>query len=1165
MAQPDSKSTDVNKVYTKLEHKQHVLQLPDTYVGSVELHDEQIYVLDDSDSDSPKIVLKQIQYTPALYKIFDEILVNAEDHWTRLKQNTQKRKKVNKVTEIRVTIKDDMIEVYNNGDGIDIELLSKHKKYPVELIFGELLTSTNYDKDEAKVIGGKNGYGAKLTNIFSTYFSVETVDAKRHKKIKVEYENNMIQKGSAVIVPYKDEPFTTIQFKPDMSRFGTPELSEDMKSLMKKRVYDVAAWTSSEVDVYLNDKLIPYSTLEKYTSLYLDDSVPRLYERVNSQWEVVVSLNHDEKFKQVSFVNGVNTIRGGKHIDYIVDQLRKNLAELISKKAKMVIKHQYVKDQLMIFLKSQIVNPSFDSQTKETLTTTVKKFGSTCVLPKKLYTNILAQTDIYDRVVSHAEYKNSKSLNKSDGRKTSRIKVHKLDDANWAGTSRSKRCVLILTEGDSAKAMAVAGLSVVGRNQYGVFPLRGKILNVKDADITKIGANKEIINLKKILGLRADTEYDMDAIDKKWPLRYGSIMVMTDQDVDGSHIKGLLFNLFHELWPTLVKGGFMTSLITPIIKAFKGKKKVVSFYNLSEYETWKKENQNGKGWQIKYYKGLGTSTTKEAKEYFTSLKKVDYKWDSDLICEDALQLAFNKHRSNDRKKWLQNYKSESILDSSASDVSYSDFINKELIHFSNEDVKRSIPSLCDGLKPSQRKILYCGFKRNLKKEIRVAQFSGYVSEHSSYHHGEVSLQAAIVGMAQDYLGSNNINLFLPNGQFGTRIMGGKDAGAARYIHTQLTPITQLLYPPQDIPLYNYLDDDSFKIEPDYYIPIIPMALVNGCQGIGTGYSTTIPAYNPLDLVKSIYLLMGGKELYKLKPYNRHFKGTYVERSNKKGYISKGKYKKVSSTSVIIYELPIGTWTDDYKDFLDSILIDGGRKRSKSTRGRGGKRKTPTKTTSKKQILRSYENHSTESEVKFVLRFSPTVLNKLIHSKVSQTEDITEFEKQLKLTSTKYTNLSNIHLFDENNRIKKFTNVEDIIIQHFGLRLALYKKRKEYMVKALQKDLSILEAKLSFLMEFIEGSIELRNKPKKEIFKQLKDSGYPKFDLTNKKGTIGYKPSYDYLTRMPIFSLTKEKIEELTKQKDNKNKELAILASKTTKDLWMEDLDEFVAMYKRKFL
>ena len=186
--------------------------------------------------------------------------------------------------------------------------------------------------------------------------------------------------------------------------------------------------------------------------------------------------------------------------------------------------------------------------------------------------------------------------------------------------------------------------------------------------------------------------------------------------------------MFQVMWPSLIKSDFITSLITLTIKVSKGKS-TESFYTLTDYYNWKKANRNGKGWKIKYYKGLELSTSKEAKEYFRELKLVNYKW-SNVNCDDSIDLAFNKDKADNRKDWLQKYDSETILDSNDSEVTYNDFIHKEFIHFSNEDLKRSVPCLCDGLKPTQRKVLYSVFKRNLKKEIKVAQLSGYVSEHA---------------------------------------------------------------------------------------------------------------------------------------------------------------------------------------------------------------------------------------------------------------------------------------------------------------------------------------------------------------------------------------------------------------------------------------------------
>ena len=516
----------------------------------------------------------------------------------------------------------------------------------------------------------------------------------------------------------------------------------------------------------------------------------------------------------------------------------------MQQKKKKTVKTQHIKDNLVIFVKSIIVNPSFDSQSKETLTTQVSKFGSKCEVTDK-FIDKLYKSGIVDKALSLTEFHDQKKLVKTDGKKTSKLIIPKLDDANFAGTKNSHECTLILTEGDSAKTMAISGLSVVGRDKYGVFPLRGKIMNVKDATLQKISDNVEITALKKILGLEQNKKYtDISS------LRYGSIMIMTDQDHDGSHIKGLLFNIFQSLWNSLYKiDGFLTSMLTPIIKA-SNKTDVISFYNMTDYEKWLETDTGKKNWKIKYYKGLGTSSDQEAKEYFKNMKKITYKYSDNS--DEKIDLAFNKKRADDRKTWLQNYDKNNVLDYTKTNVEYDTFINKEFIHFSNRDLERSINHICDGLKESTRKILFACIKRKLyTNEIKVAQLAGNVSEVTAYHHGENSLQQAIIGLAQIYVGTNNINILDPNGQFGSRIQGGNDASSPRYIYTLLSELTKLIFREDDACVLNYLEEDGLIIEPEYYIPIIPMILVNGAKGIGTGFSTDIPCFNPKQLIHYI--------------------------------------------------------------------------------------------------------------------------------------------------------------------------------------------------------------------------------------------------------------------------------------------------------------------------
>ena len=1074
----------IEEIYQKKTPKEHILLRPDTYIGSVEIDTQSAFVWDNVQE---KIVLKNVKFAPGLYKIFDEILVNAADN----------KQRDPRMTYIKVYINEMSVSIENDGNGIPIEIHQKEQVYVPELIFGHLLTSSNYNDNEKKVTGGRNGYGAKLCNIFSVHFEVETVSKGR--KYSQVFKNNMEIIGKPTISTYSGKDYTKITFVPDFKRFGMSLFDSDIISVFYKRVYDMCA-TVKNTEIYLNDKKLMINNLKEYAQLYLSHDVKLVTKKINDRWEIACAST-DEQFMQVSFVNSICTSKGGTHVNHVLDQLMDPLISAVKKRDKtLVLKPLNVKNNLFLFINALIENPIFDSQTKENLTLKSSAFGSKCQPIDDIIKDIIKNTDIIDKIITFSKIKQAVLLKKTDGVKTTKIVgIPKLEDANFAGTKKSSECTLILTEGDSAKTLAVAGLSVVGRDKYGVFPLRGKLLNVREASNKQIMDNAEISAIKKILGLQHGKTYTDTT-----SLRYGHIMIMTDQDFDGSHIKGLIINFLDYFFPSLLKIlGFLQEFITPIVRATKKKEKY-DFFTIPEYEKFKQQIEQIKdnGWVIKYYKGLGTSTTDDAKQYFNNLKlHVKTFIPVELEDRELIDLAFNKKKADDRKEWIGRFEPGTFLDQSMSNITVRDFVNKELILFSMADNIRSIPSVIDGLKPGQRKVIFSCFKRNLKTEIKVAQLVGYVSEHSAYHHGEASLAATIINLAHDFVGSNNINLLLPLGQFGSRLLGGKDSASPRYIFTNLNPLSRLIFHEHDIPILESQIEDNLVIEPTYYVPIIPMVLVNGTDGIGTGWSTNIPNHNPLDLIKNIKRLLNNQEPEEMIPYYRNYKGT-ITKINAGKYISCGKvFENINKKEINVVELPIGVWTQAYKEYLDQAIADN--------------------------VIKSFKDYSTDKTIDILIHMNNN-----------------EFSS--KLTTSISTN--NMVCFDRNGKIKKYHNTLEILKDFYEVRLEFYNKRKIYRLKLLADELNKLKNKVHFIEGVITGSIIITQRPLNEIILELERKEFTRYD------------NYEYLLDMKISSLTKEKINKLREEYNNKNIEYNELKNKSIKNLWLEDLDKFEKEY-----
>jgi len=1119
--------------YKKHTHREHILELPDTYIGSVETTDEFRWIYD---AVSHKMVHKRVRFNPGLYKIFDEVLVNARDAFIRSSSSGG-----NPVKHIAITCEDSdegfRITVENDGDGIPIEMHPTEKVYAPELIFGHLLTSGNYNKDEEKIVGGKNGYGSKLANIFSRRFAVSVKDPNRGLSYSQVWHKNMsVCDKAAVKKVAGTKGSVAIAFVPDLSRFNgiSPDgktISEDMRSVLHTRALELAALVGKDCKVSYNGTNSAANSFEKFVRLFIGTST-MAYEKCGERWEIAAVMSRDlysdesagAEEKNISFVNGINTRLGGKHVEHVAKHILGEVCDVALKKRKLTLKPGQIKDSVVFFVAATIVNPSFASQTKETLTTTMSKFGSN-PFPAggaKLVEGLI-KAGVLDEAQAIADAKAAKDAKKTDGSKRKTIRgLPKLEDALWAGTPKSSECTLILTEGDSAATSAIAGLKVVGREAWGVFPLRGKLLNVRDVSTKKAAENKELTEIKKILGLEHGRKYK-DVKD----LRYGRVMIMSDQDVDGFHIRGLLMNLFHSEWPSLMRIGFLCCLMTPLLKTTKGQK-TLSFYSESEYDAWKKTPEaSASGWKTKYYKGLGTSTPAEAREWFENLHDIKYLYDEGT--DGAMELAFSKSKADERKVWLGKYDQKLFLNPKGKEVGYTEFVNKELIHFSNADNIRSIPNVMDGLKPSQRKILWSALKRNLRSEIRVAQLAGYVSEQAAYHHGETSLTGAITAMAQTFVGSNNINLLVPVGQFGSRLQGGKDAASPRYIQTYLEAIVDAIFKKDDAAVLRYVDDDGVKVEPETYLPVLPMLLVNGSIGIGTGFSTDVPPFHPLQIVNLLRSRLRGDveslASATLDPWWFGFKGRTMRSSSANVWTTHGIYTwDDAKLTVTITELPVGTWSKDYKAHLDELLgvtVDAAD-----------------------APMKSFDDLYNDVDVKFVLYFDQ-------NQYYGWKSDISGFEKKFQLVNTHRS--TNMVAFDGDGKLRKFTSVGDILEHYYLNRLTAYETRRQHQIGILEAQEVETDARMRFIQAVLDERIIIARASDESIVAGIRKERLPALSGPTEPDAI---KSYEYLLRMRMDRMKASAVAELETELVTLREKIVTLRATKPDGLWLTDLAEF---------
>ncbi len=1134
--------------YKHYDNRTHVYEKASFYISSETpvIRDEWLY-----DLESKKMKVEEIDYVQGCERIFLEPLSNASDNCSR-----SVRKGVDP-GRIEITMDKQTISIKNYGLPIPIGLHPEEKVPVPQMLFGTVNTSSNYDGDRTE-LAGVFGIGAKATNIFSIKFEVYIENSFVKQSYRQIWENNMMICNDPITHPYKGKmSSTTITYTMDFKRFNYTEYPPEAFELFARHAADISF--TAKVPVIFNGLDFNYVDIKEYARLYFGDKVEQSIIHTQNDLQFILMDTPDEAY-QVSFVNCMMTKEHGVHVSSVFKAVGEPIVEMINegilkqlKKLKLdakelkthTIKLTDVKPHLSLLLSCKLTNAEFKGNAKAELTKPTPKI----TLNDDVFLK-MQSWELVKRLHAALDAKQYASLSKTDGKKTKFLKLLKGRDARFAGDTKSLECTLCVTEGKSGAGYINKMISAIedGWSYYGVLPLKGKCLNAMNVLDKRIDNNLEFKNIKQMLGLKAHVDYTIPANFKT--LRYGKFMICNDADKDGVHITALIINYFHCQFPSLLKvPGFLIYKKTPILRLSKGKK-VHKFYTQRQFDVWhakQKQIDPTAVWKVKYFKGLGTSLLQDVLDDIKDEHIVTAVYDEDA--PQAIRLAFDKNLRLDRKSWILDWVERDDVDTmSVQPISL--YINHELILFSISDLKRSIPKLSDGCKESHRKIL-AGSHKKFKigtltpdyKECRVADLDSFCSSETVYHHGTDILSKVITKMAQTFIGSNNINLFEPRGQFGDRYENGEDAASSRYIHTFPSVLFPYIFHKDDQNLLIPMLEEGQEIEPETYYPVIPMILINGSKGIGTGFSTFVPNHNPLDVINWLKLRLKGKvDLPTLVPWYRDFTGPITIIDRRKGqeepaeyedvpieniedssddeeleqkliderpllsFVSSGIYHIKNNGTIVITELPIGRCP---KQYYDKILVEK---------------------LLEKKIIKKIDNYCKDNTIHFELKGyvgNPSFKSLYLRKRYS---------------------LSNMVLLDKHDKPIRYDTSNDIIETYYNDRYVIYEKRKTNKMINIQNEIDKYQYRVKYINGILDKSIKIKNVEKQAIFDQLDKLNIP----------------HEIYTKSKISNLNKEEVDALSGLINGLNTELNTLNKLTANDLWLNDLIVLEKKYKQVY-
>lgn len=913
-------------------------------------------------------VREVIPFCPALYKCFDEPIVNALDQAQRCARTTEIGVDYDGAT--------GRITVWNNGDGIPVQV-GKHTdgKLIPQFIFGTIFSGSNMKSQAGtSTLGGINGIGVKLTNIHSHQFCVETYDSERKKSFKQEWRDGMRHEDAPIVADGASDSCaegTRITFALNYERFKIAP--KDFEIVAFSRVVWAAFYLGHflpKVAMYWNGRKISYALEQFARAVFAGDSSAGISIDVSPGMSAIILATNSAKKYSTSIVNGI-LVPKGNHIKFVLECLRNSTREILAKgmrvtQDKLDVHYSRMMGAHLAFIVLwKTTGAQWTSQSKDSARFAREILDT--LRPSQQFVMQLSQR-MADEVLA--------SLHQRASRTQKKMPIDKYSPARYAGTRQSMQCRLFLAEGDSAQSQICAGISrVLSCDYYGSLSLNGVIPNVrkilaqKHADERQMTArktkllmsNKFISSLCQVLQISFAKSYESD--EEIQTLAYGGIIICVDQDLDGiGNICSLVLNMFHALWPALFNAGYIQRLETPIIRAYpqvksrKAKVCVVEFYEDAAFKEWERQQQARDGraqYHVRYYKGLGTHNSEEVAQMMRGMDKHLITYHNDDISSEEFEVYLGTQASLRRERLSQ--AAPSAQEARTVDVSTSAHLRHEAHAYQIDNLARKIPQFMDGLIQVSRKILDGSFKvMSVKSETKVEDLQGQIAPIENYHHGGASMQDAITRRGFIGPGGNQLPMFLPQGQFGTRNQGGQDAASARYIMARFNfAINSIIYNIDDYPLLELHVDEGKVGEPRHFAPIIPMVILEHVSIPAHGWNVSIWAREVIDVLENLRTLIrfdGQVAPTYMRPCcypcapieplrapptwdsncrrllcdcttgEYQWRGYIIEQlvRGTKEVWSLGTYKWIDNKTIIVTELPLCVWSKPYADFINEL-------------------------------------------------------------------------------------------------------------------------------------------------------------------------------------------------------------------------------------------------------